>query len=218
MTLDEYRRKYKGTDDAPGWEAIDARLKNFYPTQEPKHYAAVPHYSVGGNDPCDGISIYESNAGGQEHYHFVTYGFSELYFDEDAFGKEFSKFGFELTFRLKPFPGDDGVPLWPIPMLQNIARYVFKSGKWFEPFHIMTAKGPIRLDTDTAIQALLFVQDPELGLIQTHHGQVEFLQVFGITQLEYEQTEGLLANTKALAAKHEAINPYFITDVERRDG
>lgn len=217
MDLEEYKRRYEGTNEAPGWEAIDARLKSIYLDQEPRHYAAVPHYALGGNDPCDGISIYESNAGGVMHYHFVTYGFSELYYDEKAFGKEFSKFGFELTFRLKPYAEDTGLPLWPVHVLQNIARYVFKSGNWFEPYHVMTAKGPIRLDTDTSIRALLFVPDPELGLIQSPHGQVEFLQVFGITQREYEATESLLEKTEALAAFHRTANPYFITDLLRRD-
>ena len=218
MDLEEYRRRYKGTDLAPGWEAIDARLAEFYPDQEPKHYASTPHYSIGGDDPIDGISIYRSNVGGIGHDHFVTYGFSELYVNEEAFGGEFSKFGFELTFRLVPFPGDTDTPYWAINMLQNIARYVFKSGKWFESYHIMPAGGPIRQDTDTVIKAILFVPDPDLGAIQTCHGQVEFLQVFGITQAEYEETEGKLDKTEALAARHRQKNPYFLTDLQRSEG
>ncbi len=215
MDLDEYKRIYEDSDRAPGWEAIDERLAQFYPDQEPKHYGATPHYSLGGKDPIDGISIYNSRAGGIEHYHFVTYGFSELYFDEEAFGGQFSKFGFELTFRLVPYPEDEDTPHWAMHMLQNIARYVFESGKWFEPYHIMPANGPIRQDTDTLVQAILFVPDPELGSIQSPHGQVEFLQVFGITQAEYERTGGKLAQTEALASHHRMANPYFLTDLMR---
>ena len=210
MNLDEYKRRYEGTDVAPGWDAIDAKLKQVYPNQQPKHYAAVPHYALGGDDPIDGISIYRSKAGGVEHFHFVTYGFSQLYYDETAFGGEFSKFGFELTFRLILCSDDDGIPFWAMHMLQNIARYVFKSGKWFERYHIMPAGGPIRQDTDTAIRAILFVPDPELGCIQSPHGQVEFLQIFGITQAEYEDTGALLPKTEALAETHRQTNPYFL--------
>jgi Suppressor of fused protein (SUFU) len=215
MDLDEYRKQFSGPDDAPGWDAISAELEKLYSAQEPKHFAAVPHFSLGGDDPLDGISIYESVAGGTQHYHFVTYGFSELYVNEDAVGKEFSKFGFELTFRLKPFPGDEGLPHWAVTLLQNVARYVFKSGKWFEPYHVMTARGPIRLETETAIRALLFVPDPELPPIQTVHGRVEFLQVFGITEQEWKDCEGLLEKTEALAARHRLDNPYLVTDLER---
>jgi Suppressor of fused protein (SUFU) len=218
MTLEEYRRKYPDSEGAPGWEAIDSRLRLFYPTQTPQHFAAVPHYAIGGRDPIDGISLYQSDAGGIRHRHFVTYGFSELYFNEDALGKEFSKFGFELTFRLKPFPGDPEVPHWVMNFLQNIARYVFKTGKWFEPYHLMTANGPIRADTDTALRAILFVLDPELGVIDTPHGEVQFLQIFGITDAEWTETEAQLDKAKALAERHWRTNPLMITDLERRDG
>jgi hypothetical protein len=218
MTLEEYKRRYEGKyDNSPGWEAINLRVNEIYSDQQPKHFAAVPHAAVGGNDPLDGISLYESDAGGTQHYHFVTYGFSELYFDESAFGKDFSKFGFELTFRLKPAERDTGVPFWALNMLQNIARYVYKSGNWFEPFHVMTAHGPIRLDSDTAIRAFLFVPDPELGVIQTPHGEVQFLQVFGITEAELNETEGLIEKTTALAERHRPTNPLYITDLQRRD-
>jgi hypothetical protein len=217
MDIEEYKRKYEGTDDSPGWEAIDSRLAVFYPDQQPKHFAPKLHYALGGEEPLDGISVYESNAGGLKHYHLVTYGFSELYFNEAAFGKDFSKFGFELTFRLKPYAGDPDVPYWAIDMLQNIAKYVFKSGRWFEPFHVMPAYGPIRADTDTAIHATLFVPDAELGRIQTPHGQLDFLQVFGITEAEWQQTESSLDKTTALAERHRQHNPFHITDLERRD-
>jgi hypothetical protein len=216
MTLEEYKRRYEESHRAPGWEAIDLRANEFYSDQQPEHFAAGPHAAVGGDDPLDGISLYESNAGGAQHYHFVTYGFSELYFDERAFGKDFSKFGFELTFRLKPYPCDKGLPFWALDMLQNIARYVFKSGNWFEPFHVMTANGPIRLDTDTQMCAFLFVPDPQFGVIQTPHGRVEFLQVFGITESELQETEGSIEKTRALAERHQPANPFYITDLERR--
>ena len=53
---------------------------------------------LGGNDPLDGISVYTAKEP-IEHWHFVTYGFSELY-EKETGDPENSGFGFELTFRL----------------------------------------------------------------------------------------------------------------------
>ena len=43
------------TSDAPGWDAIDAALDRLYPGIEPKHYATLLKWSLGGPDPLDGI-------------------------------------------------------------------------------------------------------------------------------------------------------------------
>ena len=187
MKLDEYKAQFT-KDDAPGWLAIDEALKKLYPEQEPKHWAAVPHYSVGGNDPIDGISIYEAEYNGEKYFHFVTYGFSNLYYDEENVGEEFSKFGFELTFRLKPFHLDTEGPGWVVHLIQNIARYVFDSGNWFEPGHYMPANGPLRMGCDTKLTGIAFDLDPELGKIGTPHGEVQFLQMYGITDEEIEES------------------------------
>lgn len=110
MTLDEYKKQFS-EDDAVGWIEIDQEFDRLYPNQEPKHYVPPIPYMLGGEDPLDGISIYESKKQ-TDHLHFVTYGFSELYYNEDKLEDEFSKWGFELTFRLKPFEPDNGNPSW----------------------------------------------------------------------------------------------------------
>src|ERR1700750_40498 len=103
MDLETYKATYGSSDDAsPGWDAIDRSLKEIYGDKEPlTHWGTVIKYMLGGPDPLDGISVYPSEAGGTPHWHFMSYGFSELYYEENSVGKEFSKFGFELTFRLK---------------------------------------------------------------------------------------------------------------------
>lgn len=218
MNIEEYRSKYSETDEAPGWAAIDERLSAIYPTQEPHHWAAVPHYAMGGEDPLDGISIYRSTAGCCPHLHFVTYGFSSLYFDERKFGKDFSGFGFELTFRLKPYEEDSEWPSWVFSLLQNLARYVFKSGNWFEEFQYLDARGPIRLNTDTEIVAFAFVLDPELGRIETPHGRVDFVQAYGITGKEFECIKAGTLEIPDLLAEAAVANPLLVTDLSRTDG
>ena len=170
---------------------------------------------LGGEHPLDGVSIYESKKQ-TDHFHFVTYGFSELYYDENKIEDEFSKWGFELTFRLKPFEEDNGNPSWVIALLQNIAKYVFDSGNWFEEFHYMPANGPIRLDTETDITALVIVSDPEIEKKQTPHGELSFLQIVGITSAEYEAIKENPGTVEEVLNKLKENNPLLITDLTRK--
>ena len=216
MNKEEYRATYNAEDATPGWDAIDDALKKIYNDQEPKHWAAVPHYSIGGKDPIDGISFYETYHEDELYYHFVTYGFSHLYYDEKYLDDEFSNMGFELTFRLKPYQLDDNGPTWVFQLIQNIARYVFKSGKWFEPYHYMPAGGQIRTDSDTSLTGLAFLLDPELGEIDTPHGKVQFLQMFGITDEELASIKDTNSDAEALIKQHAINNPLLISDLDRK--
>lgn len=216
MTLEEYKSLFS-EEDAVGWSFIDQQIEEVYKNQEPRHYAPPLHYAIGGNDPIDGSSIYDSDK--QEfHRHIISYGMSELYYDEEKVGEEFSKWGFEFTFRIKPFEEDKEDPLWAIEVMNNLARYVYESGRWFEENHFVPANGPIRLDTDTDIVGLIFALDPELGKIKTPHGDVSFLQMVGITSKELER---LSANPKTtevakLIEEMKVTNPLLITDLNRR--
>ncbi|MCB1049635.1 MAG: suppressor of fused domain protein [Acidobacteria bacterium] len=214
MLLADYQNMYT-EDDAPGWLAIDSVVEKLYPNQEPVHWAPVLFHMVGGEDPIDGMNCYEAIVDGEKHFHIVTYGFSNLYYDEDQVGKEFSKFGFELTFRIKPYHLDENAPNWVFNLIQNIARYVFKSGKWFEPYQYMQANGPIRLGCDSKITGLAFVIDPELGEIDTPHGSVQFLQMYGITDNELKELKAGSQNVQSLIEKAKKGNPLLITDLER---
>jgi hypothetical protein len=216
MDLEEYKRTFSSEDGTPGWDAIDERLDALYGEQEPKHYAAPLPYALGGSEPLNGISVYTSSSGGKAHFHYVTYGFSELFYDEEAVGADFSKFGFELTFRLTATPEEKDPPSWPIGLLQNIAKYVFGSGNYFEAFHYMPANGPIMLGSDTDITALAFRVDPELGVMQTPHGEVQFLQACGITTAEYETLKASKGTAEALVGSLAAADPMLITDLARR--
>jgi Suppressor of fused protein (SUFU) len=218
MDLEEYRRRFGGRDDsAPGWEAIDVRLQELYPEQDPRHWGTLISHRLGGPDPLDGISAYESQAGGGGHLHFITYGYSALYFDEEAAGGEFSQFGFEMTFRLASDLPPAEEPVWVCNLLQNLARYVFESGRWFEQYHWIPANGPIYADSDTALVGLVFVNDPELAPLDSPHGRVEFLQAFGITQTELDSLVSKKQTAEAIIDRHRRKNPLLVTDLARHD-
>ena len=215
MTKEGYKKQFN-EDDAVGWDFINIELAKIYSEQEPVHFAPTLHYALGGEEPLDGISLYKSSKQ-TKHLHFITYGFSELYYDEESAGGEFSKYGFELTFRLKIENEDDNIN-WVCNLLQNLAKYVFKSGKWFEEFHFIPANGPIRSGFDTDITALAFVIDPELGKIETPHGEVMFLQMVGITTAEYEalKQNPKTNETQKLIEKLKQTNELLITDLSRK--
>lgn len=82
--------------DTAGFDAIENRFKKLYPKQDELHFHTQLSSRLGGDDPLDGISIFR----GDGYYHFVTFGFSELY-EKESDDMEYSGYGFELTFKLK---------------------------------------------------------------------------------------------------------------------
>ncbi|GAA1262467.1 hypothetical protein Psi02_74920 [Planotetraspora silvatica] len=167
---------------AAGWDAIDAALARLYPGVTPLHYGTLLNWSLGGPDPLDGISVYPRD----DHWHFVSYGMSELY-DKQSEVAEESGWGFEFTFRVARDHDEAEPPMWAADFLQNLGRYVFSSANPFAPGHHIDLNGPISQENpETAIRAAAFAEDPELGTIGTPHGRLRFLQVVGLTLGEYE--------------------------------
>lgn len=187
------------------------KLYQVHGEQEPKHYGTMIPYSLGGQDPLDGISAYKSETP-VPHWHFVTYGFSELY-EKELENKDYSGYGFELTFRLVRSEEEDEPPAWALNLLQNMGRYVFNSGNVFRAGDYLDANGPICLDADTQLTALAFTHDPELAEMDTPNGKVEFIQMVGITEDELEAMQ----TWKTLGVLQAGINqiPSYITDLTR---
>ncbi len=195
-----------------GWDAIDDVLKTRYGDQEPAHFGTLIRFRLGGPDPLDGISAYR-NEGPPPHWHFVTYGLSELYEKESENTAE-SGWGIELTFRLTRKPDDDQPPNWALSFLQNLARYVFESGNALLPGHHIDGRGPIALDEPTELVGGLFAMDPELGEIDTPHGHLRFVQVIGLTRDEYDAVKAW--NSGAFVSMIARTNPLLVTDLTRQ--
>lgn len=199
-------------DKAIGWDAIDEALFKIYGDEKPRHFGTLIPYSLGGKDPLQGISVYEREEP-VPHWHFVTYGFTELY-EKEWKDPEYSGYGFELTFRLKKGASEKEPPAWALNFLQNIARYVFSTGNYFAKGHYMDANGPIQAGTNSLIGAVAFIDDPELPPINTQNGRVEFLQVVGITVDEEEAVKcwNCIEFLKLLSE----YMPLYITDMDRK--
>jgi suppressor of fused len=200
-------------EDPVGWLAIDQRLDALYPDVEPMHWGTVVSWRLGGPDPLDGVSAYP-NDGPPPHWHYVAYGSSELYTKESD-DPDRSGWGLELTFRLARTAGaEDAPPIWAVSFLQNLARYIEDSGKVLWPGHHLNANGPIAAEIDTLLEAAVFIEDPELGAIDTPHGRIRFVQVVGITLDEYELIRRW--NTDSVVEILGRGNPLHVTDLERR--
>ncbi|WP_186332324.1 suppressor of fused domain protein [Bordetella genomosp. 13] len=196
---------------AHGWDAIDAACKTIYPTQEPKHYGTLISHRLGGPDPLQGISAYKRMEP-LPHWHFVTYGFTELY-QKESDDAQISGYGFELTLRLRCAPDADEPPAWALNFLQNLARYVFQTGNVFRDGDWMAANGPIAVEEDTRLTYVAFAADPEMPARDTPNGRFEFLQVIGLTEDEaYAARQWRTLNLLDVLQPH---MPLWITDLAR---
>ena len=111
------REQDETTLEQGGFDAISEKLRALYPGQEGRFYGTVIPYFLGGNDPLDGVEVWKSEEG-IPHWHYVTYGFTELY-QKECEDPEVSGFGFELTFRLKR-EGEEEPPVWPMKQFSSV--------------------------------------------------------------------------------------------------
>jgi hypothetical protein len=197
--------------DAPGWDAIDAALLPLYGEREPYHVGNVVPYALGGPDPIHGISAY-ANREPVPHWHFITYGLSELW-EKESTDRAVSGFGFELTFRPTRRGNRKTPPPWMRNFLQNLGRYVFDTGNTFGPGHTVPLNGPIEHGSKTLIQAISFAPDPQLPAIATANGRVDFLQVVGLT---IDELEAIMSwNASAFLELRSREDPLLLTDLNR---
>ena len=167
-----------------GWDAIEQEFLRVYPGQEhPKHYGTIIKWILGGNDPLDGISIYD----GGSYWHFVTFGLTEIY-EKETDTPEISGYGYELTLKLKKDDYEDEEAEFRniCGILQMIARLTFTKGEIFRPFeYIYTGqKEGIDAKQKSNLTGFITVKDPAVETIDTPNGKVEFLELIGMTDTE----------------------------------
>jgi hypothetical protein len=83
-------------------------------------------------------------------------------------------------------PKKQEIGLWPVVMLQKLARFVFSNRTPFDDDHYIAFGAPITRDERTILQGMVFCIDPQLGEIQTLNGKVKFIQAIGITSDEHK--------------------------------
>lgn len=195
-----------------GWEAIDDAVATRYGDRQPTCRFGPITPEERERQPLTRIAAYyDDDHPLRPSWHLVTYGFTEL---GDAPGPGVSGHGFELTMRLATRPGALRPPSWAIEFLQNLARYVNRSGNRFGAGHHIDLNGPIAVGEKTHIGAVVFANDPTLPRApRSRNGSFEFLQVVGITRPE------LLAIKSWDPGKFLRLvaerDPLFTTDLDR---
>ncbi|NFE73040.1 suppressor of fused domain protein [Clostridium botulinum] len=206
MTLfDKFKKEMENknaNDDVvmDGWKAIEDAALIMYPGQtDTKHYGTLISWNLGGNDPLDGISIYD----GGEYYHFITYGLSELY-EKEFENKEYSGYGFELTVKLKKdgLEDEEAGIRGMCGILQAIARMTYNEGEIFQPNEYIYTGQTTGMDPNGESLITGFItQLDKLGEIKTPNGKVQFVELIGATDAELKAIIDKKLNVKELFEK-----------------
>lgn len=201
--LDEFKKKEENKEEAiyDGWDFITQEAERNYPGQtDPKHYASLIKWRLGGPDPLDGISIYD----GGEYWHFVTYGLSELY-DKESNDKEWSGYGMEFSFKLKKdnYENEELEIKCICGLLQQIAKITFSKGEIFRAYEYLYTGQTQGIDAmqKSNITGLITIPDTKFQPINTPNGKVEFVEFIGATNEELVALRNKEINVKELYKK-----------------
>lgn len=196
---------------APGLDAINQALTHFY-GQKPDRKFSERELTSSGSPALESISVYRSQSE-RPHWHYVTFGFSEL-FEKESEDPNLSGLGFELTFRLLVTDSEASPPQWPCELLNDLARTIFENGTHLQPGHHFEFQNSISTTASSKLNAILVAKDMELETLQTKFGRVEFLQVVGITADEVGILK-LLRGDKFIDLVKNNLGALLLTDINR---
>lgn len=177
-----------------GGTAIKAKFADLFGQQEPVvfEYGDVPILSFRAEEPLP-------------HYFYTTFGISRVNSATPIAGTQT-----ELTLRI---PADDPMPPgWPAQLLNRMATYIERTGNDLEPGHHMDFGLP--LIDDSTLSALIFVDDPYLGTIETKTGPVRFTYGIGVTASDLD--DALNWDARGFAGLLGEYYPLGLTDPQRK--
>jgi hypothetical protein len=223
-TDDEHDHDHESHDhdhpiDAPGWDVIDRWVGSHFVGQVPHQFSSQTAYELDSPNPLPAITVWQTKA--PKGWLYVTYGLSEL-FDKTSGDPSMSGFGFELSLRIPGLPGeapaDAQPPVWPLRMLQSIGSHILNTGEGFDSGHAIDLGGslvPPDSDgpADSKLTGLLCLPDPVLGKIDTIHGSLLFMRLFGVTEDELAIMVKL--DLGSLVACVAELSPMAVTDPQR---
>ena len=217
--FDKFKKKSESVKEekndstqALGWDAIDNEAKKIYLNQDnPKHYAPLIKWKFGGNDPLDGISVYDSG----DYWHFVTYGLSELY-EKESEDKEWSGYGMEFTFKLKKdnYENEEDEIRCICGILQSIARITFTQGEIFNVYEYLYTGQTEGIDARriSNITGFITIPDTKFSTLNTPNGRVNFVEFIGVTNNELLALKNEKLDVKTLYNKLDSD----VTDYNRK--
>ncbi len=187
-----------GPEEAPGWAAIDRWVSRHFPFDTPHQFTSRTAYDLDTPSPLPAVTVFETRA--PSGWLYVSYGLSEL-FEKSANDPDVSGFGYELTLRIPKVEGGSGSagsgspPVWPLRLFQSLGHHALThaqtQGGGFDSGHVLALGAPLVPPgsdgpSDCALTGLVCLPDPALGKIQTPHGSVLFMRLFGLCDDERE--------------------------------
>lgn len=187
--------------NASGWDAISELCDKVYPNQKnPKHYGTIISWQLGGNDPLQGISVYDSG----DYWHFITYGLSELY-EKKSNIKDISGYGMEFTLKLKKdnYENEENEIKCICGILQSIARITFTQKELFNVYEYLYTGQTEGIDCNkkSNITGFITIPDNKFHEINTPNGKVRFIEFIGVTDSELKAIQNKQINVKELYEK-----------------
>ena len=183
-----------------GWDAITEECERKYKGQNPQHFGTLIKWNFGGNDPLDGISVYD----GGDYFHFVTYGLSELY-EKESENKDISGYGMEFTFKLKKdnYENEEDEIKCICNILQSIARLTFTKGEIFKPYEFLYTGQTQGIDAKmkSNITGFITIPDTDFNPIDTPNGKLIFVEFIGVTNDELLAVKDKNIDVKSLYEK-----------------
>ena len=183
-----------------GWDAITEECERKYKGQNPQHFGTLIKWNFGGNDPLDGISVYD----GGDYLHFVTYGLSELY-EKESENKDISGYGMEFTFKLKKdnYENEEDEIKCICNILQSIARLTFTKGEIFKPYEFLYTGQTQGIDAKmkSNITGFITIPDTDFNPIDTPNGKLIFVEFIGVTNDELLAVKDKNIDVKSLYEK-----------------
>jgi len=211
-----------------GLRALYKECTRIYPDQEnPLQVNSLQKFWLGGPDVLDYISMY-INQGNPAlsvppHWHYVSFGLTDLHGDGRVYpiktrdqADTKSGYGFELTFRIKRERNETDPPLWPANVMQALAKYIFKSGNNVLPGDHISWHQSLS-GQNSKIVHMLLTTDPEFKPVHTPYGNVQFVQIIGITSDELEAVQHWNGGSFIDMMKRfsECGGEYLVTDMQR---
>lgn len=195
---------------ASGWLAIESEFARLYGEQEARHVGYMPGRAFG--SVLQGCSAYRAS----DYWHFVTFGLSNIFDDEEPDNDGYSGMGYELTWRVRRGAPDAETPDWPFDAIQKLAKWSIDAevvlGEHTRIHLKQSVTGfPHTDDPDTNLRGLLLAEDSEIGTIATPNGSVQFLQLVAVTEEAMRQATE--SDATAVVAELRKADPLLVTEV-----
>lgn len=192
---------------APGWQAIDARLTSCYPGQVPHQFTSTTPYEPDSRSPLPAVTGFAVSR--PASWHLVSYGLSEL-FEKSSPNPTISGFGFEVTMVVPRAESDERPPTWAVRFVQAVGRMQLDTRGELDTGHCIDLGGPLE---GSIVEGMVCVPDASLGKISTPNGSVLFLRLLGLSRAELEVFRELDRDATVLALAE--LCPDAITDLAR---